>query len=1088
MRRVLSLLNVLLLFSLFATAQTDAVRGRVVDEQGNPVPFATVSELGTTNGARANEQGSFIINLVKSPARLAASAVNFETQTQTNVVAGSQVTFTLRRGQDQLSEVIVTAQGQRRTRNQVPYAAQRVNGEEVNRTRNNNFVQNLSGKVSGLEIRQGNTLGGSTNVVIRGVKSLTGTNQALFVVDGVPLDNSTNRSAGQSTGRGGYDFGSAAADINPDDIQDITVLKGAAATALYGSRGGNGVVLITTKKGSRGLGITINSSVTTGTYDKSTFAKYQKEYGGGYGPYYESPDGFFLYRYPNTFAPAYTTDANGNITAWNPNGVLVVPTSEDASYGGRFDASKMVYQWDAFVPQSPYYNKPRPWLPAAHDPSAIFQRAWGSNQSVMVDGGNDRGTFKLGYTRTDDWGILPNSKITKNILNFGGSFNITTNLTAAASVNFNNTTGLGRYGTGYDDKNLMTNFREWWQVNVDLQEQKEAYLRNRENVTWNWADPTDLTPIYWDNPYFTRFENYENDNRNRYFGYASLNYKVSNWLNLLGRVGMDNYNELVQERQAVGSVTVSNYTRSDRSFRETNFDLLANMDHNFSEDFNVKGLLGINIRKSNFTAIASSTNGGLILPRIYALSNSRNPITAPAEADENLQVNGYFAGTTLGYKDYLTLDATIRNDVASTLPENNNSYWYPSVSLGFAFSRLLPTANWLSYGKLRANYAQVGNSTTPYRTQNYYNILSPFGAAALTSVSGTFNNENLLPEKTSSYEAGLEMAFLHNRLGFDVSYYNAKTFNQIYPVPVSTSTGFNSKILNAGNIRNTGVELSLFGTPVKTRNFDWTINVNWTRNRNKVEELAPGIDNIVLGNFQGGVSLNATLGQPYGTIRGQDFTYYQGTNQPIISASSGLPIRSSSSNIVIGNVNPNWIGGVSNRLHYKDISLSWLVDMRQGGDVFSLDLYYGLATGLYPETAGLNDQGKPSRDPVSQGGGVILPGVNPDGKPNQTRASNTAFGLFGYRRQPAAAFVYDASYVKLREAALAYTLPQTLVNRLRAFKGIDLSLVGRNLWMIHKNLPYADPEENLGAGNLQGYQVGAYPMVRTFTFNIKLRF
>ncbi|HET7896806.1 MAG TPA: TonB-dependent receptor plug domain-containing protein, partial [Flavisolibacter sp.] len=403
-------------------AQTTTVRGRVVDEQGQPVPFATISELGTTNAARANEQGSFTINLIKAPARLAASAVNFQTQTLENINAGvSELTFSLRRGQDQLSEVVVTALGQRRARNQVPYAAQQLVGEDVNRTRSNNFVQNLSGRVSGLEIRQGNTLGGSTNIVIRGVKSLTGTNQALFVVDGVPLDNSTNRSTDQETGRGGYDFGSAAADVNPDDIQSITVLKGAAATALYGSRGGNGVILITTKKGSRGLGITVNSSVTMGHYDKTTFPTYQNEYGGGYGPYYESPDGFFLYRDPaKGYTPAYVTDANGNIVSWLPSGRLVVPTSEDASYGGRFDPNAMVYQWDAFDTSSANYGKPRPWMAAANGPAYIFQTAWASNQSVMVDGASDRGSFKLGYTRTDDWGIMPNSKITKNIVNFGG--------------------------------------------------------------------------------------------------------------------------------------------------------------------------------------------------------------------------------------------------------------------------------------------------------------------------------------------------------------------------------------------------------------------------------------------------------------------------------------------------------------------------------------------------------------------------------------------------------------------------------------------------------------------------------------------
>jgi hypothetical protein len=280
----------------------------------------------------------------------------------------------------------------------------------------------------------------------------------------------------------------------------------------------------------------------------------------------------------------------------------------------------------------------------------------------------------------------------------------------------------------------------------------------------------------------------------------------------------------------------------------------------------------------------------------------------------------------------------------------------------------------------------------------------------------------------------------------------------------------------------------VYGTPVQTKDFSWNINVNFTRNRNKVEELTPGIDNIVLGDFQGGVSLNATLGQPYGTIRGQDFVYDSASGQPIIDQTNGRPLRSSTSNIVIGNVNPDWIGGVSNTLRYRTVSLSFLIDVRHGGDLFSLDRYYGLATGSYPETAGLNDLGKPSRDPLDQGGGVILPGVDESGKPNTVRASNETFGLYGYRRQPAAAFIYDASFVKLRELILSYSLPKDLFKSGSVFKGVDLSLIGRNLWIIDKNLPYADPEEIISAGNLQGYQVGAYPTVKTYTFNVRLRF
>lgn len=1067
MRKVASLMPVLMLTCALAFGQARTVTGRVLDAQGNPVPFASVTIKGANTGVAADQNGNYTIQ-VPAGSTLVVTAAGYQRIEQ---AVGDQTSLNLTlSNQNTMNEVVVTALGGTRKRNQVPYAAQTVTGDEASRTRTSNFLQNLSGRVSGLELRQGNTLGGSVNVVLRGTKTISTNNQALFVIDGVPIDNTTNISAGQSTGGGGYDFGNAASDINPDDIESITVLKGAASTALYGSRGGNGVILITTKKGARGLGVTVNSSIGMGKYDPKTFAKFQNRYGAGYGAFYGPNEDDWFNQY----------DVNGD-------GVpdAVVPTTEDASYGRAFDPSLQVYQWDAFDPGSPNFGKATPWVAAANGPATFFQTAVSSNQSVMVDGGSDRGSFKLGFTRTDDKGILPNSKIEKNLFNFGGTYNLTSKLTAAAQVQYSLINGRGRFGTGYDDKNLMTNFRQWWQTNVDVQAQKDAYFRNRENITWNWAAPNNLVPIYWDNPYFTRYENFESDTRNRVTGYASLNWRPLEGLSILGRVANDQYSEIVEERQAVGSVSPSYYRRVNRNVRETNYDLIANYDRDLSDDFNFKALLGTNVRDYRFQSINASTNGGLIVPRIYALSNTKNPITAPVEIDNRKQIWGNFGGVTLTWRDQLTFDGTFRNDQSSTLPEANNSYNYYSASLGYTFSKLLANVDWLTYGKVRANYARVGNDTDPYGTADVYSIGTPFGAAPTITVQGSANNPTLRPELTDSYEAGLEMAFLRNRLGFDLTYYNAKTFNQIFRVPVSTSTGYNSKLLNAGNVRNKGIELSVFGTPVQTRDFSWNVNLNWTRNRNRVEELTEGVDAITLGNFQGGVSLVAALNQPFGVIRGTDYVYTNG--QVTVNPTNGRPVRTTTSNINIGNVNPDWVGGINNQFRYKNMSLSFLIDARKGGDVFSLDMYYGLATGLYPETAGTNAAGKETRLPISEGGGVIWPGVNPDGKVNTTPVSNASFGLYGYGRQPNKAFVYDASYVKLREAILSYSLPKTIFGK-TPFKGIDLSLIGRNLWIIHKNLPYADPEEILSAGNLQGYQVGAYPTVRTFTFNVRLRF
>ncbi|RYY55437.1 MAG: SusC/RagA family TonB-linked outer membrane protein [Chitinophagaceae bacterium] len=1068
MRKVASLAMFMLL-AVYAFAQTRTVTGQVKDSKGDPVPFANVTVKGTTTGTSADVNGNFKIE-VKDGESLLVSSVNFAEQ-EIKIGSESTVIVTLQ-PQGSLEEVVVTALGIKRTRNQVSYAAQQVSGDEVSRARSNNFTQNLSGKIAGLDIKQNNSLGGSTNVVIRGVKSITGNNQALFVIDGIPFDNSNNNTSGQRQGGAGYDYGNAAADVNPDDIASVTVLKGAAASALYGSRGANGVILITTKKGNKGLGITVNSGIGIGKVNKETFAKYQNSYGAGYGAFYEDPSGYFLYR-----------DIDGDGTE-----DLVAPFLEDASYGGPFDPNLQVYQWDSFDPTSPNFGKSRPWVAGANQPIEFFQTALSSNQSIYIDGADDRASFKLGYTRNDDRGILPNSRITKNLINFGATYKVTEKLVAGASLNFSNIAGRGRYGTGYDDKNIMTNMRQWWQTNIDLKDQEDAYFRTRQNVTWNPKDPDNLTPNFWDNPYFTRYENYETDRRDRYFGNVSLNYNVTDWLNILGRISLDSYDELQEERQAVGSVTPSAYSRFNRAYRETNFDLLATVDKNFGTDINFKALAGVNIRKQNISTIRASTNGGLIVPGIYALANSLNTPNAPVEVESPREINGVFAGATITWREMLTLDATIRRDQSSTLPKDNNAYYYPSVSGGFVFSKLLPSATWLTYGKLRANYAQVGADAPIFSVYDVYTIPPVFGPNPQASVTSTKNNLDLQPEITRSFEVGLETQFFKNRLGFDLTYYKAKSIDQILPVVFSTATGYSSQFLNAGTIENKGVELSLTGSPVQTKDFTWTVNVNYARNRNKVLSLFGDAENLKIADFQAGVSLNATIGEPFGLIRGQNYVYTaddKGAPQRTVGA-NGRYLLSPTSNEVVGNANPDWTGGVANSFRYKNVTFSFLIDTRQGGDIFSLDLYYGMGTGLYPETVFDNDLGNPSRDAVADGGGVILPGVKEDGTVNDIRRGNSE-GTLGYR-QPTGGFIYDASYVKLREVALSYAFPKEIVSRLKFIKGIDLSLVGRNLWIIDKNLPYADPEESMSAGNFQGYQTGAYPTARTFTVNARIRF
>ncbi len=642
-------------------------------------------------------------------------------------------------------------------------------------------------------------------------------------------------------------------------------------------------------------------------------------------------------------------------------------------------------------------------------------------------------------------------------------------------------------GTGYDGsegKNIMTSLRQWWQTNVDILEQKQEYFKERRNRSWNTRAYNDLRPLYWDNPYWTIYENYQDDTRNRFFGNIALNYKATEWLNVMARVSQDYYDEVREERIAIGSAGTSKYLRSNRWFKETNIDLLLNADKEIAKKLNLKALLGTNVRRQRIENISAQTAGGLVQPRLYTLSNTRSQPASPLEYLGRREVQGVFAGTTLSYNDMLSLDLTLRRDASSTLPKGHNSYFYPSISGGFAFSKLLPAATWLSIGKVKANYAQVGADAPIGAIKDTYQQEQIWGTVVQYGTRTTRNNLELRPERTESLEAGLELGFLDNRIGFDLTAYKTKTIDQIIPVATSAASGYLNRYMNAGVVENKGLEASLTFTPVRTTNFSWNVIANWSTNKNMVVSLPEGSDNLQLGSFQGNVTINAAVGHPFGIIRGSDFVY---TNGRKTVGANGRYLTTPLRNEIIGDPNPEWLAGINNQLRYKDFSLSFLVDMRKGGDIFSLDMYYGLSQGLYNETAVNNSRGVNSREPVANNGGILNEGVTADGKENERWVENV-YGTFGDAYNPNKAFVYDASYVKLREVVLSYALPKPLISRLGFVKGIDFSLIGRNLWIIHKNMPHADPEDTLGSGNLQGYQSGSYPTTRTFTFNLKAKF
>ncbi len=1073
----LFLLIVLFVFASASTllAQTKVITGTVssaVEGEGG-IPGVTIQVKGTTIGTITDLNGSFTITVPANATTLVFSYIGMKKQ-EVEIGSRSVINAVMESDLLGLDEVVVTALGISREKKSLGYSVQEVGGDNISKTKESNFVNSLSGKISGVQIMQSNTMGGSANVLIRGYKSLMNSNQALFVLDGVPIDNSITNSDDQMGAAGGYDYGNAASDINPDDIESMSVLKGAAATALYGSRAANGVIMITTKKGSarKGIGVTVNAGVTFSKIDKSTLPKIQKEYGAGYGQYYDDPSGYFWYD---------DLDDDGTMD-------LIVPTAEDATWGAKFNPSTMVMDWVGFEPtDTENYLRKVPWVAGANDLSSFFETGIKQNYNVAFDGGNEKGNFRLSYTNLGETGILPNSKLKKNTINFAGSYKLSEKVTVESNVTYVNDKNKGRYGTGYDPGNPMQSLAQWFQSNVDIADLKKYWItEDRRQRTWNYASYDDLEiPIYHNNIYWTRYMNYQNDGRDRVYGYGMLTYKATPWLTLEGRASTDYYSEFQEERVAIYSNQTSDYTKYLRTFSETNLDLMARFNKTFS-DFSLNGLLGLTRRRTTAKSTLGSTVGGLLVPEFYNLMNSASPITT--EENERFSgVNSVFGSVSLGFRNTIYLDITGRNDVSSTLPEANNSYFYPSVSTSFIISELpgIKGSNVFSFLKLRLNYAEVGNDAPVYSLNSTYVQEANWGTKGIFRQNTTLLNPELKPERTKSMEAGLEAKFFENRFGFDLALYKTNSIDQIMPVNISPSSGYTQRYVNSGEIENKGIELALNATVIRSNDFTWDLQVNWFKNVNKVLSLYEGVENIQLTD-EWDVSTNIVVGKSYGQFRGYDYVY---TNGKRTVGSDGWLLYGEKSDDIIGHVLPDWNAGITSVFNYKGFTLSGLVDISQGGNVYSTDMKYGLATGLFAETAGVNAKGTLVRDPAADGGGYLYPdAVYADGSPNTTYIDcYDYFGAFYYDMVPTAFYIYDASYVKLRELSLGYTLPSALIAK-TPLSRVTLSVVGRNLWLIHKNMPYYDPELSLSAGNIQGIADGAYPSTRTIGFNLSIGF
>ena len=1053
MRNNLILLGMLSLMPMLLRGQ---ITGRVLDESGSPVPFASVRVEDKPGGAVADEEGWFMVRASKADLLVVTAAgirdtvyvlgqLAPATPTAMATLPTTPLILHVTRRPGILEQIVITPFGIPRMETDIAYATQGVSGDEINRTPTLNLGAALAGKVAGLQVSAENTLGGSVNVLLRGFRSLTGSNQALFVVDGIPLDN-TNHSIG------GYDLGNGAGDIDPENVAGVSVLKGGAASALYGSRGANGAIMITTRRGDKKPVIDVSTDLTLGSAAKSTLPAYQTLYGQGYGDY------FFQ-------------GTNG----------LIVETPYDAATGPAYQPGLMVYNWDAFSPTDPNWHRPTPWAPAArHNPVNFFVTPVTARENISIRSGD----FGIGFTRVDDKGLFPNSRQTKNALNVSLSHRVTERLTVGGGLNYVQTLGLGRNLYLYTGtSNIMTDLREWWPTNADLHSLKEDYFHTGMNVTWNWPTAAYeentaaavVVPAYHDNPYWSQYQNYEDDTRNRYYGKVFVDYRVTGWLNLKGDFCGDAYTQMTEQRSNIGSQALSFYDRYDQTYSETNMDVYLEAAKGQAKALHENLLVGGNLRRTDNQSIEARTNGGLVVPGLYALSNSTDALTPPAETDFKRSEGALFLRATLSYKSMATLETSLRRDRSSALPQAHSTYFYPSVSGNIILSR----TPW--YGKLWINYAVVGNDPDTYALYNTFTASAPFDGSPLYVASPINGNPGLRPEFNKTWETGLEGRFLRDKVGVTLTVYRSVQTGQIMPAPVSVASGFMAFYVNGGNIRNQGLEVTLRVTPIRGRRLSWTLLFNASAGVGKVLSLYEDQSSFVIGNYQNSIQLVAEKGKAYGILRGTDYVYGPG-GQRMIDATGHYMIAANKESD-IGNNNPRWISGISSALTYKGLSFSVLVDVRRGGELYSLDMDYGSSSGLYPRTAGRNDEGNLVRSPLSQGGGIVLKGVLADGKtPNTQRIdeSDVSQGRYSFGSEWGEAdksFVYDASYIKLREVSLSYV-----------WRKITFLLAGRNLWMIHKNEPYADPEQGQASGNASmGFQNGAYPMVRQLSLGLKLR-
>ncbi len=1053
----LLLASLLLFATLGVLAQQKTIHGVVKNpEDGLPIAKASVQVKGTNTGTVTDDKGAWTLRANDGQV-LVISAVGFESM-EIKVDNKTSYETSLVSVNKEMEGVVVTALGISRQQKALGYSQQQIKAEEVTDARSNNWSSALSGKVAGLQLLSaGSGPVNSTRITLRGDVSLNpNNNNALIVVDGVPMSNKNASGSGVTSAYGAgsgndvpIDFGNNINDINPEDIESITVLKGPGATALYGSRASNGALIITTKSGSKknnGIGVTVNTNISMNNVLR--WPDFQHEYGQGTGRALNSA-GEKYYSYGATADGASTSGTS-------------------SAYGPRFEG-QMYYQYDP-VKQGRGDERTL-WRAYEDNVTGFFRPGYTITNNVSLDGGNDKGTARLSITHSKNEWIMPNTGYERVTVQTGLNYKLSEKLKINTKVSYTNKKSDNLPATGYNNQSISY-FMIFQNPNVDLN-----WYRDRWKFGLEQVDQIHPFSSFIDNPFVIAYDMTNSINNNNIVGSASATYDISEKFDIMLRSGINLISEGRKQRRPFSTANFKQgyYKEQEISDFESNTDFLFTYKDKFGKDFTVRTSVGGNKMVHRYNRVDSYIDG-MVIPGVYKLSNG---LATPQikVTDKDFNVNSLYGLAAFGFQDKYFVDITARNDWSSTLPLNNASFFYPSINFSFILSDIfkLPTA--ISFSKLRLSAAKAGNDTDPYQTQRYYGT-SEFASSG--SVDPILYNATLKPEISSSLEAGLDVRFINNRIGLDFTFYNSVTKNQIVQVPMNWATGYSAAFLNSGEVRNRGIEIVINSKNITNKNFTWNTTINWSRNRNKVLSLAEelgGEDNQIIGTG-GNATLIAKVGGSTGDIYG--FGFLRSPEGQIIYNTNGLPKRPTDIQY-IGNAFADWKGGIQNEFSYKNLRFSFLVDGQYGGIIYSQTHHKMTEQGKLKHTLRGREENY-----------IIGEGVVDDGSgryiDNTKQVLPVEYFTEYYRRANVEANSFDASYLKLREARIEYSLPKKILGKSFIRQAI-FALYGRDLLLI-TNFPMFDPETAAlnGTTLIPGVEIGQMPSTRTMGLNITLKF